>query len=467
MIAAPTSDSGKTTVCRGLMELFAAKGLKVQPFKCGPDYIDTKFHERACGQPSVNLDLFMSSAEHLCELYETTSAGADLCIVEGMMGMFDGYDRSEGSSAAIARLLQIPVILVVDAHASAYSTAALISGFRDFDPNIHTVGVIFNKVSGPAHAEILRGVCHDLGTEYFGSLLRHDSLATDSRYLGLDFSVDEAAPSLSAIMEEELLWESILETTTIIPANHASALSSSKTVEQPSEPIEQSFGQPLEQPLEQPFEQNQSTPLVSFSERLEAPIRVVVARNADAFSFIYTEHLAILSRLGELLFIDPEQSTELPEKTDLLYLPGGYPEKHAEELSRNEPLREEIKRYIEEGGRVLAECGGMIYLSQGIQTDHAFYPMVGALPFSIDSTLKGKRLTLGYRQLAYRGISLRGHEFHFTQIPAHECDLLPSIAPIQNAAGEVVPTSIYRYKNTIAGYTHLYWGGINPLSLFD
>lgn len=451
LIAAPTSDSGKTTVCRGLMELFAGKGLKVQPFKCGPDYIDTKFHERACGQPSVNLDLFMSSAEHLRELYETTSANADLCIVEGMMGMFDGYDRSEGSSAAIARLLQIPVILVVDAHASAYSAAALISGFRDFDPSIHLIGVIFNKVSGPAHAEILRGVCHDLGIEYFGSLLRRDTLTTDSRYLGLDFSVDEAVPSLSAIMEEDLLWESLLEATAITLPVDASALSPSKIVERSSEALEQ----------------NQEKSLFPFSKISEKPMHIVIARNADAFSFIYTEHLTILSRLGKLFFIDPEQATELPEKTDLLYLPGGYPEKHAEALSRNKLLCEDIKRYIEEEGRVLAECGGMIYLSQGIQMDDAFYPMVGAFPFSIDSTPKGKRLTLGYRQLEYRGISLRGHEFHFTQIAEGEEALLPSIAPIHNAAGEEVSASIYRYKNAIAGYTHLYWGGINPLSLFD
>ena len=149
LIAAPTSGSGKTTVSRGLMALFVKKGLKVQPFKCGPDYIDTKYHEAVCGRPSINLDTFMASPEHVRSLYARYSADADVAVVEGMMGMFDGYDRDRGSSAEIARLLQLPVVLVVDAKSAAYSMAPLLSGFIHFRPEIRIAGVIFNRVGRP------------------------------------------------------------------------------------------------------------------------------------------------------------------------------------------------------------------------------------------------------------------------------------------------------------------------------
>ena len=146
LIAAPTSGSGKTTVSRGLMALLTQKGLAVQPFKCGSDYIDTKYHAAVCGRASINLDTFMASGEHVCELYARHAVSADVCIVEGMMGMFDGYDRDRGSSAEIAQLLQLPVVLVVDAKSAAYSMAPLLSGFIHFRPDVRIAGVIFNRV---------------------------------------------------------------------------------------------------------------------------------------------------------------------------------------------------------------------------------------------------------------------------------------------------------------------------------
>ena len=158
LIAAPTSGSGKTTVSRGLMALLTQKGLAVQPFKCGPDYIDTKYHTAVCGRASINLDTFMASGEHVCELYAHHAVSADVCIVEGMMGMFDGYDRDRGSSAEIAQLLQLPVVLVVDAKSAAYSMAPLLSGFIHFRPDIRIAGVIFNRVGSSRHYEML-GKC--------------------------------------------------------------------------------------------------------------------------------------------------------------------------------------------------------------------------------------------------------------------------------------------------------------------
>ena len=188
LIAAPTSGSGKTTIARGLMALFTEKGYKVQPFKCGPDYIDTKFHEAVCHRPSVNLDTFMATPEHVRELFTHYGQDADVCVVEGMMGLFDGYDRDKGSSAEIAQALDIPVVLVVDAKSAAYSMAPLLQGFVNFRKNVRIAGVIFNKVGSERHFSMLQQVCDDLHIECFGYLPKSPELEQGSRYLGLDFS---------------------------------------------------------------------------------------------------------------------------------------------------------------------------------------------------------------------------------------------------------------------------------------
>ena len=210
LIAAPTSGSGKTTIARGLMALLVKKGLKVQPFKCGPDYIDTKFHEAVCGRPSINLDTFMASKEHVKELFTHYGEGADVCIVEGMMGLFDGYDRDKGSSAEIASVLGVPVVLVVDAKSAAYSTAALLHGFLHFREDIPIAGVIFNKVGSERHREMLRQVCDDLQMECFGFLPKHAELEQGSRYLGLDFSEEAKSAELVKLLEENVRWERLL-----------------------------------------------------------------------------------------------------------------------------------------------------------------------------------------------------------------------------------------------------------------
>ena len=210
MIAAPTSGSGKTTIARGLMGLLVKKGYRVQPFKCGPDYIDTKFHEAVCGRPSINLDTFMASPEHVRELFARYGANADVCIVEGMMGLFDGYDRERGSSYEIARVLDIPVVLVVDAKSAAYSMAALLSGFINFRKDIHIAGVIFNKVGSDKHFKMLRQVCDDLDVKCLGYLPKDVSLEHGSRYLGLDFSEQPDDKELIKHLEEHVAWERLL-----------------------------------------------------------------------------------------------------------------------------------------------------------------------------------------------------------------------------------------------------------------
>ena len=452
LIAAPTSGSGKTTVSRGLMALFMKKGLKVQPFKCGPDYIDTKYHEAVCGRPSVNLDTFMASQEHVSSLYARYSADADVAVVEGMMGMYDGYDRDRGSSAEVARLLGIPVVLVADAKSAAYSMAPLLSGFINFRPDIRIAGVIFNRVGSPRHYRMLQEVCEDLNVTCLGYLPKQKELEQESRHLGLDFSRSketEGLDMLAGLLEEHVDWELLLSTT----------------------------GLPL------PAAAVKEKPVLSEPGKLH----VSVARNEESFSFLYAEHLDILRRMGTVTFFNPEQDRAIPQETDLLYLPGGYPENRLEELAGARLARESIRSYIEAGGRTLAECGGMIYLSQFVLSDgdtdggsagncvgNIGNEMVGVLPFSITNERKRRKLTLGYRRFDYNGWRLKGHEFHYTQFAVPEtdgkeggaCSLPLSIAQVYNAKGGKVTTPVFRYKNLIASYTHLYWGEVDVMALF-
>ncbi len=452
LIAAPTSGSGKTTVSRGLMVLFVKKGLKVQPFKCGPDYIDTKYHEAVCGRPSINLDTFMAFPEHVGGLYARYSADADVAVVEGMMGMYDGYDRDRGSSAEVARLLGIPVVLVVDAKSAAYSMAPLLSGFINFRPDIRIAGVIFNRVGSLRHYRMLQEGCEDLNVTCLGYLPKQKELEQESRHLGLDFSRSketEGLDMLAGLLEEHVDWELLLSTT----------------------------GLPL------PAAAVEEKPVLSEPGKLH----ISVARNEESFSFLYAEHLDILRRMGTVTFFNPEQDRAIPQETDLLYLPGGYPENRLEELAGARLARESIRSYIEAGGRTLAECGGMIYLSQSVLSDgdtdggsagscvgNIGNEMVGVLPFSITNERKRRKLTLGYRQFDYNGWRLKGHEFHYTQfaVPGTDgkeggvCSLPPSIAQVYNAKGEKVTTPVFRYKNLIASYTHLYWGEVDVMALF-
>lgn len=452
LIAAPTSGSGKTTVSRGLMALFVKKGLKVQPFKCGPDYIDTKYHEVVCGRLSINLDTFMASQEHVSSLYARYSADADVAVVEGMMGMYDGYDRDRGSSAEVARLLGIPVVLVVDAKSAAYSMAPLLSGFINFRPDIRIAGVIFNRVGSLRHYRMLQEVCEDLNVTCLGYLPKQKELEQESRHLGLDFSRSketEGLDMLAGLLEEHVDWELLLSTT----------------------------GRPL------PTAAVEEKPVLSEPGKLH----ISVARNEESFSFLYAEHLDILRRMGTVTFFNPEQDRAIPQETDLLYLPGGYPENRLEELAGARLARESIRSYIEAGGRTLAECGGMIYLSQSVLSDgdtdggsagscvgNIGNEMVGVLPFSITNERKRRKLTLGYRRFDYNGWRLKGHEFHYTQFAVPEadgkeggaCSLPPSIAQVYNAKGGKVTTPVFRYKNLIASYTHLYWGEVDVMALF-
>ena len=412
LIAAPTSGSGKTTIARGLMALLTSKGMKVQPFKCGPDYIDTKFHEAVCGRPSINLDTFMALPEHVRELFMHYGSGADVCIVEGMMGLFDGYDREKGSSYEIARVLDVPVVLVVDAKSAAYSMAALLSGFIHFREDVRIAGVIFNKVGSEKHFSMLQQVCEDLGVECFGYLPKNPSLEQGSRYLGLDFSQQPESKVLMNLLEEHVRWQEL------------SKLFIPRLGTNDSQGGNNSFPR---------WEQS-----------------VLLARNAESFSFLYQE---TLDRFEKVRCFDPETEVPLFDGIDLLYLPGGYPEKHLEALVGNEACRKAIRDYAEQGGRVVAECGGMMYLCESIVTDEGEFSMCGVLPYKISARKADRKLSLGYRQFMLDGKEYRGHEFHYTQFVG---EIPQSITQVYNAKGEPVSTPVFRYKNVLASYTHLY-----------
>ena len=419
LIAAPTSGSGKTTIARGLMALFVAKGMKVQPFKCGPDYIDTKFHEVVCGRPSINLDTFMATPAHVRDLFIHYGADADVCIVEGMMGLFDGYDRDLGSSAEIARLLEIPVVLVVDAKSAAYSMAALLSGFIHFRDDVRIAGVIFNKVGSARHEQMLRQVCDDLHIECLGCVPKSQELEQGSRYLGLDFS--KLSNNRHAFSVDGQLTD-ILDKSIDLGRFSTLGVYSGQT----------------------------PSLLRLNSEFTPTKLRVCSAHNSEGFSFVYQE---VLDRFGFVRFFDPEREVPDFSDIDLLYLPGGYPEKHLEALVANEACRKAIKDFAEQGGRIQAECGGMMYLCRSIVNDNGEYPMCGVLPYTITARKADRKLSLGYRRFELDGKEYRGHEFHYTQFLG---ETPKSIVQVYNAKGEAVTTPVFRHKNVIASYTHLY-----------
>ena len=413
LIAAPASGSGKTTVSRGLMALLRQQGYRVQPFKCGPDYIDTKFHEKVCGRPSVNLDTFMATPRHVRQLFARYSHDADVSIVEGMMGLFDGYDRDRGSSAEVARVLGLPVVLVVNARSAAYSLAPLLQGFANFRPDVGVAGVIFNEVGSPRHYAMLQQVCRDVGLACYGYLPKSPHLEQASRYLGLDFSTEAESGTLVELMGEHIDWHALLQ------------LSASGM---PSETAGDTMGE------------------VAGGQ----PVRAAVARSEESFSFVYQE---VLDSFAHVSFFNPEADEPVPAGIDLLYLPGGYPEKHLATLARAATTRRSIRQWADRGGRIVAECGGMMYLCRNIVADDGDYPMCGVLPYTITARRADRRLTLGYRTFMLDGREYRGHEFHYTQFLG---DVPPSACQVSNARGEAVSTPVFRHHNVLASYTHLY-----------
>ena len=426
LIGAATSGSGKTTFTMGLLRALSRRGLRVQPFKCGPDYIDTQFHSIASGRESVNLDTWMASPEHVREVFARYSADADVAVIEGMMGLFDGYDRMRGSSAEIAALLDVPVVLVVNARSTAYSVAALLHGMKTFRPDVKIAGVVFNQVASESHYAFLKAAADDAGVPSLGWIPRTEGLNIPSRHLGLTIGMEQEISALAdraADLIEKTVQLGTDPNCTILQKKNNWGLS----------------------------------PIVSF-------LKIAVAKDR-AFNFTYRENIDRLREMGEVTFFSPLAGDELPE-ADLVYLPGGYPELFAPELSLNRTLAAQLVQYAEKGGRILAECGGMMYLGKSItDQDGKVWPMAGVLP--IECTMEGARLHLGYRKMTVGGVEFKGHEFHYSKIVQLGTDPNCTILVQSNAKGEKVNTELFRYKNVIAGYTHWYWGETDINALWE
>jgi len=424
LLAAPSSGSGKTTITLALLRIFARRGLAVQPFKCGPDYLDTRLHTLAASwegssPAGINLDTFMASKVHARELFRRYSSDADVAVVEGVMGLFDGAEKSEGSSAEIALLLSLPVIMVIDARSMAYSAAPLLHGFRTFEPALNVAGVIFNRVNTQSHYSYLEAAARDAGVEPLGYVPRSEAVAISERHLGLDTSAGYDREGVIAAMAEHI----------------------GKTVD-----------------IDRLLEITQmKIPRSSVAPMLDGKgERIIAVARDEAFNFVYHENIEALAEYGRLLFFSPLHDERLPE-ADMLYLAGGYPELYAAQLSANHAMREQIASYSKQGGCLYAECGGMIYLGKTITlNDGSLYPMSGAL--DLETTMQESRLNLGYRKVVLEGSAteLRGHEFHYSRISRQGA--LQNIATVTNARNETVATPVFKNNNTIASYTHLYWG---------
>ncbi len=389
VVAGTHSGVGKTTIASGLMAALSSEGYRVAPFKVGPDFIDPSYHTLAAGRPGRNLDAFISGPDLIGPLFAHGAQGADIAVIEGVMGLFDGKGGGDlASTAHVARLLQAPIVLVVDARAMSRSVAALVHGYSTFDPMSRVSGIVLNRVGSRAHEKMLREALGPLGIPVLGVLRRNEEIVTPDRHLGLVPVAErrgQAARSLDAlgiVISRSLNLDNIVR-------------------------LARSAG-----PLRAERWSPESTDL-----DLSEGVRVAVAAG-PSFSFLYPENMELLRGAGaEVVTFDPTTEEELPAGTDVLYLGGGFPETYAEALSANGRMREDVRDFAASGRTVIAECGGLLYLVRALDGR----PMCGVLDAEATMT---DRLTLGYREaraltaspLAESGADVRGHEFHYSAV---------------------------------------------------
>lgn len=447
IIAGTHSGTGKTTIAVGLMALLQKRGMAVQPFKVGPDYIDPSYHRLVCGKQSYNLDTWMMGIAGVKRAFEKAMQGADIGIIEGVMGLFDGKDgkTDEGSTAHIAKILKLPVILVVDARSMARSAGALVYGYERFDPQIKIAGIIFNRVGSVRHCKMLKdAVGAKCKARVLGYIPRDEEITLAERHLGL-LTAEEAVDSEQwSVIRKRLVKLS----KRFINIDEILKLSSQYRI------------------------QKLTLPLTTYRSPLTT--RIAVALD-NAFCFYYQENLDMLEEFGaELVFFSPLKDKKLPENIDGIYLGGGYPELYAKKLEENKTIRKEIKVFADSGLPIYAECGGLMYLGKGLKDFKGKkYEMIGVFPWV--SRMFEKRKSLGYREIKAKdgcpflkkGQKVRGHEFHYSEIdePPSAVTRVYSItynssAPPFNKGGKAGFEG-YLYKNTLASYVHLHFAG-NP-----
>lgn len=442
LIAAPHSGAGKTTVTLGILRALRNQGLTVQPFKCGPDYLDPKLHAIASGRQSINLDRFMMDDDHIKDLYTNYGDNADVLITEGVMGLFDGSVKMEGSSADIARLLDIPVVMVLNAKAMAYSAAALLLGFKMLCPDLQIAGVIFNFVEHESHYKLLKEAAEDVGITPLGFLPANANIQIPSRHLGLKTG-------------SEIDHDAIIEAAASHIQKHIDLDELMRITLKPLDMV---------MPTDKVLQQKNRVP--SREEQLVIPKKILVAHD-EAFNFTYAANISALSSLGEITYFSPLTDTVLPE-ADLIYFPGGYPELHLQTLSANRILRDQVRDFYNNGGKILAECGGMMYLGKYIVDEEGVqHAMTGIL--DVATGMQHKKLSIGYKRINIGVMELKGHEFHYSQFIEGSFNEIPltrnhDIA-IRNARHERLNLPVFSTPNLLASYFHFYFG--NNIEVID
>lgn len=446
LVAGTHSGCGKTTITLGLLAAFKARGLRIQPFKVGPDFIDPGLHTKIAGTESRNLDGWMLDREWNTGLFQRLLSKADIGLVEGVMGLFDGYEggAESGSSAEMAKWLDVPAVLVVDARSMARSAAALLYGFTHFDPALKISGVIFNRVGGEAHLAFLKEAVESAlpGLPILGGIPRDDEVRIPERHLGL-VTADEMGMDqnwrdrLAGLMERHLDLNMLLEKT--------------------------EYPGPLT-----------ADSLISGLPRVDTKPLIAVARDA-AYCFYYPDNLELLEQAGARLhFFSPVAGESFPTECAGLYLGGGYPELFAGRISANLPFLEFVRERAAQGMPVYAECGGLMTLGRFIDTvEGERFPMARIFPFG--TRMLRRRKALGYTEVLLRrkcllgspGAVIRGHEFHYSEIVPPEEDCVPQFAyELHKRKYEGTRREGYMAGSVLAGYIHLHWGS-NPNAAYS
>jgi cobyrinic acid a,c-diamide synthase len=462
VIAATRSGDGKTTVATGIMAALRARGLRVSPHKVGPDYIDPSYHAAACGVPGRNLDPWLVGEDLIAPLLRHGAQGADIAVIEGVMGLFDGAaGRGDyASTAHVARLAGAPVVLVVGAAGTSRSIAAIVHGFAGWDPRVRLAGVVLNQVSSPRHETLLREALAPAGIPVLGALPRDPALRTPSRHLGLvpagerAESVQAWLPALRELVARHLDLDLLMGIARSAPGLAGEAWSAGNGPSQAGNPGTRPTGT-------RPAGTRAAQAGNSAGRAPRRPL-IAVATGA-AFTFGYAEHDELLTAAGaDVVTFDPLAAERLPEGTGALVVGGGFPEVHVDRLSANTALRDQVRQRAAAGMPIVAECAGLLWLGGSLDER----PQCAVLPARARMTGK---LTLGYREatalrdtpLMAAGTRVRAHEFHHT---VSEPSGGPSDhrGPGPGPAWELADGTRRGWAgpSLLASYLHLHWAGV-------
>jgi cobyrinic acid a,c-diamide synthase len=430
VIAGTHSGVGKTTITLGLLTALRARGQSVQPFKVGPDFIDPSHHRVAAGRLSRNLDSWLMDDASNLELFARAAHGADIAVIEGMMGLFDGFSgrNEQGSAAHMAKLLHAPVVLVVDAAAMARSAGAMVLGYQQFDPQVDVRGVIFNRAGSAGHFEMLKEAVESrTSVKVLGYLQRDASLTMPERHLGLVPQAERDQAELYAHLAQRL--EQTIDLDALLALSDC---------------------EPLPAILPKLFAGENNLP----------PVRIGVALD-EAFNFYYEDNLDLLRHHGaQIVPFSPVHDAQIPD-VDLLYIGGGFPELFTGQLAGNTEMAESIRAFAREGGPIYAECGGLMYLGETLRPfDGEPARMLGLLP--VRTRMTRERLSIGYTEaevlapnlIAAAGERLRGHEFHWSEWEAAGS---PNTTYTLQRRGQTKPDG-FSAGRVLGSYLHLHFG---------